>query len=149
MPKKSTDSPALTHRTEEYPAQWGGIGKGRVPSKVFITKTKSTDEGTVEEGQLLGAWVESDGTVFAIGVGGERLIKLGRGEYYVMSWHGDPVSDVIEPLLRMARQHEQVVVLLDSLLATLLISENKSHININVQDYAEIIDRKFRKVMSQ
>ena len=108
MNHKPTDSPALKHQSEIYPANY----RGRVPLKIRMAKTVYPDlpflckrkdtVATVDE--VYECWVNSHGAVAAICRNGETL-GVKPGEFDVIEWHGEICGiKVVELPCRVLRQ---------------------------------------------
>lgn len=88
----SDASPALTHQSKGYPANY----RGRVPRKIKMAKTLYPDEvcgislgkpGTMLElDQVYDCWVNSHGAVSGYCDNGEKL-GVKPGEFDVVEWH--------------------------------------------------------------
>jgi len=102
MNHKPTDSPALKHQSEIYPANY----RGRVPLKIRMAKTVYPDlpflckrhdtvatVATVDE--VYECWVNQNGAVAAICRNGES-IGVKPGEFDVIEWHGGICPRVLE-----------------------------------------------------
>lgn len=91
-PKGPEDSPALRHRSKNYPERYAG----RVPKRVRMTQTSRSDlpaflldrpedELIAEAGKEYPVWVNSHGAVAAYLPCGEQL-GLRPGEFEVVEW---------------------------------------------------------------
>ena len=88
----SESSPALTHQSRLYPANY----RGRVPRKIKMAKTLYPDEvcgislgkpGTMLEiNMVYDCWVNSNGAVAGYCDNGEKL-GVKPGEFDVVEWH--------------------------------------------------------------
>lgn len=88
----SESSPALTHQSKLYPANY----RGRVPKKIKMAKTLYPDEiagfklgkpGTMLElNMVYDCWVNSHGAVAGYCDNGEKL-GVKPGEFDVVEWH--------------------------------------------------------------
>lgn len=88
----SESSPALTHQSKGYPANY----RGRVPKKIKMAKTLYPDEiggislakpGTMLElDQVYECWVNSHGAVAGYCDNGQKL-GVKPGEFDVVEWH--------------------------------------------------------------
>ena len=88
----SESSPALTHQSKLYPANY----RGRVPRKIKMAKTLYPDEiegislgkpGTMLElNMVYECWVNSHGAVAGYCDNGEKL-GVKPGEFDVVEWH--------------------------------------------------------------
>lgn len=95
----SESSPALTHQSKLYPANY----RGRVPRKIKMAKTLYPDEiagfklgkpGTMLElNMVYDCWVNSHGAVAGYCDNGEKL-GVKPGEFDVVEWHETKTQNV-------------------------------------------------------
>ncbi len=85
------DSPALTEKSDSYPASW----HGKVPSRVQMNKTVKSDLPWLDRKRLCAvigheydAWVNRHGALCAIFDDGDML-GLKPYEFTVIAWHED------------------------------------------------------------